>query len=82
MWRIGNGKDVKIWGDKWIPKPTSYTAHSALRMLDPDSKVSDLINWEVGGWNHNLLGALFSEEEKEAICKVPICSINQPDIQI
>jgi ribonuclease HI len=82
MWRIGNGKNVKIWGDKWIPKPISYTAHSAPRMLDPDSKVSDLINWEAGGWNHNLLGALFSEEEKEAIYTVPICSINQPDIQI
>jgi hypothetical protein len=82
MWRIGNGKDVKIWGNNWIPKPTSYIAHSTSRMLDPDSKVSDLINWEAGGWNHNLLGALFSEEEKEAIYTVSICSINQPDIQI
>jgi hypothetical protein len=24
FWRVGNGKRVHIWGDKWIPMPTSY----------------------------------------------------------
>jgi hypothetical protein len=82
IWRIGNRKDVKICGDKWIPKPNTYMAHSLPRVLDPNSRVSDLINWGAGGWNHNLLGELFSEEEKDAIIIVPICSINQPDVQI
>jgi hypothetical protein len=23
-WRVGDGEKVKIWKDRWIPKPTSY----------------------------------------------------------
>ena len=23
-WRVGNGKDVKVWKDNWIPKPISF----------------------------------------------------------
>jgi len=24
MWRVGNGDNIQIWQDKWIPKPTTY----------------------------------------------------------
>ena len=24
IWRIRNGNDSHLWGDKWIPKPTTY----------------------------------------------------------
>jgi hypothetical protein len=24
VWRLGNGSDVRIWGDKWFPQPTTY----------------------------------------------------------
>ncbi|XP_062167104.1 uncharacterized mitochondrial protein AtMg00310-like [Alnus glutinosa] len=36
IWRIGNGKSVKIWGDKWLPTPTTY--------------VAELIDEEQGSW--------------------------------
>jgi hypothetical protein len=28
VWRIGNGATVKIWGDRWIPTPISYSVQS------------------------------------------------------
>jgi hypothetical protein len=28
MWRIGSGKQVRIWGDKWIPSSTDHRVHS------------------------------------------------------
>ena len=24
MWRMGNGKDVKVWGDRWLPCSSSH----------------------------------------------------------
>jgi hypothetical protein len=38
-WRIGNGESTKIWGDKWVDIPSSYTIQSYPKILDPDAKV-------------------------------------------
>ena len=27
-WRIGNGEKVKVWGDKWLPTPSTYQVTS------------------------------------------------------
>ena len=24
QWRIGNGEKVRVWGDKWLPTPSTY----------------------------------------------------------
>jgi hypothetical protein len=24
VWRIGNGEQVRIWGDRWLPKPSTF----------------------------------------------------------
>jgi hypothetical protein len=28
MWRIGNGRDIKVWGDKCLTTPVSYMVQS------------------------------------------------------
>jgi hypothetical protein len=25
IWRIGNGEDVQVWGDRWIPVPLMFS---------------------------------------------------------
>jgi hypothetical protein len=24
LWRVGNGESINIWGDKWLPSPTTF----------------------------------------------------------
>jgi hypothetical protein len=43
IWRIGNGRKVSIWGDRWIPRPTSFTIQSPRHNQPKDMKVSELI---------------------------------------
>jgi hypothetical protein len=28
IWRVGDGKDIWIWGDCWLPTPSSFTVQS------------------------------------------------------
>ena len=28
IWKVGNGQSIDIWGDKWVPIPLTFRAHS------------------------------------------------------
>jgi hypothetical protein len=57
IWRVGNGKMIKVWWDPWIPRGPSLRPISAKgrRRLN---KVSDFIQ-ENGNWDINLLNNFF-----------------------
>ncbi|XP_059436227.1 uncharacterized protein LOC132169166 [Corylus avellana] len=82
FWRVGNGQSINIWGDCWIPISSTYRIHSPSRVLDPSSKVSELLDNGKCGWNQELLKSIFTEEERVAITSIPISQTNQPDVQI
>jgi hypothetical protein len=50
--------------------------------MDPNSKVHQLINWEMKWWDHEKLVNLFMKEEVAVIKTIPISHTNQPDCQI
>jgi ribonuclease HI len=82
IWRIGNGKKVSIWKDRWIPKPSTFMVQSQPILLDPCAKVCDLIDDETRWWKPNLLEQIFSQPDVQAICSIPISGTNQEDRQI
>jgi len=44
VWRIGNGFDVNIWGNKWLPTPSSFAVQSPMKVLTENATVSELID--------------------------------------
>ena len=50
VWRIGNGESIHIWGDKWLPTPSTYSVQSPPTILDKGAKVRDLTNSNIGWW--------------------------------
>lgn len=82
VWRIGNGKRVRIWKDKWLPTPSTYMVQSPPLILDPNATVSQLVDAETNWWNFALLERLFSREEILAIQTVPLSTTNQEDTLI
>ena len=45
-WRIGNREQVRVWGDKWLPTPSTYKVTSPRMFLQAQTPVSELIDKE------------------------------------
>jgi hypothetical protein len=79
IWRIGDGRSIKIWQDRWLPTPTSYTVQSHPRVIPDSCTVSMLIDHEVCGWNSGLIIEIFNPEEAKVIVTLPLCPTLPPD---
>ena len=44
MWRVGNGRDVRVWGDRWLPCSSSHRVISPRLFLHEDTRVGELID--------------------------------------
>jgi ribonuclease HI len=80
IWRVGNGRRVRIWSDRWLPNPSTYKPISPPTILDPNANVDMLIDADSKWWNTPLLEAIFSSEEVRMIQAIPISCTNQEDI--
>ena len=68
IWRVGNGQQIRIWRDSWIPRPFSY------KPISPQGTcrfrfVSQLLN-NNGSWNVNLLQSIFLPCDVTEILKI------------
>ena len=49
-WRVGNGKLIHIWDDKWLPTPTTYKVISPPKDFGAFPMVSSLIDEDTKMW--------------------------------
>jgi hypothetical protein len=73
IWRVGDGNSINVWGDRWLPTPTSFSVQSPVNHHPPYARISALIDREVRGWNHTLIQEVFSPEEAVTITGIPLC---------
>lgn len=76
---MGNGKEIKIWGQKWLPTPTNFCVQSPVSILNADSRVSELIDEGKKEWKKVLISNIFRREEAEVICLIPISRLRSID---
>ncbi|KAJ1269253.1 hypothetical protein BS78_07G196800, partial [Paspalum vaginatum] len=79
IWRIGNGSQVRIWRDPWIPRDMSLKV-SSRRGRCRLHWVSELLNQEGSDWDHAKLIQLFNPADREAISRIRIPSRTAEDI--
>lgn len=68
LWRIGNGQQVNIWKDNWLPKHITHKVQSPVKLLLSDAKVSELICPDTKSWRSELIFQIFELEEAQTIC--------------
>ena len=79
IWRVGNGAQICIWKDKWLPQRMTYMIHSSPIGLHPQATVSALINEDTRWWDSSLLDSMFSKEEVSIVQSIPVSMSNQED---
>jgi hypothetical protein len=77
-WRIGNGSQIRVWHDKWIPFSRSHKILSPIQRLPLDARVSDLIS-PPSSWNETLLAKTFLPFEAAIIKNIPLRSLGRAD---
>lgn len=79
LWRIGDGTQVKIWRDRWIPSTNSHIIQSPSHVLRHDAKVCEIIDADTKWWNIPLIEQIFPVEIVEQICSIPISPLEMQD---
>lgn len=77
-WLIGNGQQVSIWNDNWMPEQSRFKVWSPVVGLPHDAKVSELIDPDLKKWRRDLVFSIFSHFEGQQIMSIPI-SLRLPE---
>ena len=73
-WCVGNGKNVEIWHDKWIPTPDTFKVISPQGLNVELVKVAQLIDGDTGMWKVDLIKETFLPHEADVIIGMPLSS--------
>ncbi|CAL1393471.1 unnamed protein product [Linum trigynum] len=71
-WRIGDGKQIGIWWDKWIPEGPDYKVKTQMDGLNWDARVESLIDEETRTWKSSLLQRHFQPKDCKRIIHIPL----------
>ena len=70
VWRVGNGFNINIWRDPWIPNNANFNISTP----EPDSpnvtKVHKLILDNPPRWNDHLLSTIFFAQDRKELAKI------------
>lgn len=81
-WRIGNGTNVDIWKDKWIPQCTRLKPITPNLFGLEETSVSILIDVEFMSWDVAVVQNLFWEDDSDLILQIPLSSSCTTDTRI
>ena len=80
-WRVGYGKLINIWEDKWLPTPSTYKVISPPNDKPQFPMVSSLIDRVTKWWRVDMIRATFLPFEANLILRIPL-SHNLPEEKI
>ncbi|KAL8168274.1 LOW QUALITY PROTEIN: hypothetical protein V2J09_009773 [Rumex salicifolius] len=77
-WEVGNGNDIDIWRDRWIPRPDSLRAiPSGVQSLS--NRLIDYIDWAFGVWRTELIREIFAPCDAKVILNMKLYDPTKQD---
>ncbi|GJN00674.1 hypothetical protein PR202_ga17870 [Eleusine coracana subsp. coracana] len=73
IWRVGDGRNINIWLDPWLPTGSTRRPITPRGQTKID-RVADLINPATGEWDRELIEDIFWEEDRQNILAIPLNS--------
>ena len=68
---LGNGRQIQVWEDNWVPSSSTHKVISQNGMLPLDSRVFNFIDVENKCCDWNRLNRTFLPFEAKAITRIP-----------
>lgn len=82
LWRVGDGKQIRILGDNWLPIKNRAKITSPVLFRQENSCVEALIDQPTKCWRVDVTDHVFSDADAEAIKSIPLSSSPQQDTLI
>lgn len=71
-WQVGNGRNIRVWDDAWLPGNSSSCVVTPNVNCDPNMLVVELIDEESATWKTDLLNSLLSLDEARFVSGIGI----------
>jgi ribonuclease HI len=71
IWRVGNGNDIDVRNQNWIPR-SSLQWPMGFKPNQQVEKVSELLSPGGGGWDTDKLNEVFYQADVDDILKIPV----------
>ena len=71
-WRVGDGRSIRVWRDRWTPDQFYYRTPLPPGNAEEDLRVSSLLEDDGLAWNHNKIRSTFSTNDVKAILSIPV----------
>ncbi|XP_074266278.1 uncharacterized protein LOC141588751 [Silene latifolia] len=78
-WRVGNGQDIGIWDEAWLPGVSAGIVPTPNINADPGMHVADLIDAERACWNMEAVQTVLTDADASLVIKLPLSSRLPPD---
>ena len=78
IWR-GNGNDIRILGDCWLQKPTSFSVQTPKSLLMENMRVSELIDQDMKYWRREFIEQNFLQADVISILNIPLSPFLRKD---
>ena len=82
LWRVGDEKQIRIWGDNWLPAKKAARITTPVMWGQENSNVEVLINPITKCWRNEVIDHVFNPVEAEMIKAIPLSSSSQVDTLI
>ena len=82
VWRVGNGRSIKICGDRWLLKVSNSRIISHVTGPALDARVCDFIDQSSLTWKASLIYQTFLPHEAKLIKGIPLSLQGGPDKQV
>lgn len=78
-WRVGNGKSIYIWKDKWLPDQSNASVSTPPYPFLEDAKVSSIMLNQGVGWDSEVILEIFNSRDANLIMSTPLSMSNRDD---
>jgi ribonuclease HI len=79
VWRVGNGKTIKIWRQRWLLEDHHRRVITPIPAILADSTVSELISPQTNHWDEPLIDSIFLPYDSMAIKSIPLSESRPED---
>ena len=78
-WRVGDGKSIDVWRDRWIKIPPDFKVQWSGLANPIPLKVENLLLDDRRGWNMSMVREVLCEEDAGLVETIPLCKTSKPD---